>query len=170
MVCGQQIGILIYNNSEVGFLLTVLSPIIPFMYLDALCDGILKGLDQQKFTFFTSVADSFIRIVLILLLLDKFGIFAFIGIMYFSNFLTGILNTTRLLNVSGVKLDYIKNVFLPILCGFTTCLFLKFVFKGITTNIFYVLVICAICLPLYLLTLSALHVIGYDDLSFLKRK
>jgi hypothetical protein len=53
LVCGKNLGILIYNDADVGFLLCSLSPIIPYMYLDAVSDGILKGLDLQKFTFFT---------------------------------------------------------------------------------------------------------------------
>ena len=170
MVCGKQIGILIYNSADVGFLLAALSPIIPFMYLDALCDGILKGLDQQKFTFFTSVGDSALRILLILLLLNRFGIFGFIGIMYFSNFLTGILNTVRLLKVSRVKLNVGKTIILPTFCGFSLCLFTRILLQGINSGLLYVLFLCMICIPVYILILSALRIIDYDDISFIKRK
>lgn len=170
MVCGRQIGVLIYGSVDVGFLLAVLSPIIPFMYLDALCDGVLKGLDQQKFTFFTSVGDSTIRIILILLLLKKYGIYGFIGIMYFSNFLTGVLNTKRLLKVSHIKLDTIKSVFLPTLCGFSICLFAKCILQNLASNFIYVMIVCAICIPLYIAVLFVLGVIDPDDVSFIKRK
>ena len=43
----SQLGILIYNSREVGFLIGVLAPIMPFMYLESVVDGLLKGLDQQ---------------------------------------------------------------------------------------------------------------------------
>ncbi len=106
---GKKIGMLIYNSVDVGQLLVWLSPIVPFMYLDSVSDGILKGLDQQVFTFRTAISDSFIRIILILCLLPISGMKGFIGIMYFSNLLTCFLNVKRLLKVTGVKFrDFIS--------------------------------------------------------------
>lgn len=100
---GRKIGMLIYNSPDVGYLLVALSPIVPFMYLDSVSDGILKGLDQQTFTFRTAISDSTIRIILILCLLPISGMKGFIGIMYFSNFLTCFLNVRRLCKVTEVK-------------------------------------------------------------------
>ena len=110
LFAGEKIGILIYNSSDIGNLLVALSPIVPFMYLDSVADGILKGLDQQIFTFQTAVSDSTIRIILILCLLPISGMKGFIGIMYFSNFLTCFLNVKRLCKVSGLKFkDFLRN-------------------------------------------------------------
>ncbi len=107
---GEKIGILIYGSADVGHLLVALSPIVPFMYLDSVSDGILKGLDQQSFTFRTAISDSTIRIILILVLLPVSGMRGFIGIMYFSNFLTCFLNVKRLCKVSGIKFkDFLQN-------------------------------------------------------------
>ena len=153
-------------------MLKALSPIVPFMYLDAVCDGILKGLDQQKFTFRTSVSDSALRIVLILLLLKSYGIYAFIGIMYFSNFYTCFLNTKRLLKTSGLQLDFLNTFVLPLCIAFSICLItdsLLRLFSNIS-NLFYVVIICAVCIPLYSVCLLALGIINRDDLSFIKRK
>ncbi len=110
LIFGRQIGNLIYNSDDVGYLLVALSPIVPFMYLDSVSDGILKGLDQQGFTFRTAISDSTIRIILILVLLPISGMRGFIGIMYFSNFLTCFLNVRRLCRVTDVKFkDFLQN-------------------------------------------------------------
>ena len=161
---------LIYKSQDVGVLLCALSPIIPFMYLDAISDGILKGLDQQKFTFFTGLVDSTIRIALILLLLTRFGIYGFIGIMYFSNFFTGILNTKRLIKASGSAQKIIPNFLLPTTCAFTICLVAKIYFSSLhLTNLIYVICICVTCIPLYFIMLYILGVISNDDINFIKR-
>ena len=171
LVCGRRLGVLIYNSNDVGFLLCALFPIVPFMYLDAISDGILKGLDQQKFTFYTSVIDSGIRIVLVLLLLKKFGIYGFIGIMYFSNFFTCFLNTKRLVKVSGLRINLIQCFFLPTTIAFSVCLFARFLLSYfVLSNLIYVLCICAVCIPLYFVLLFSFKVIDYDDISFIKRK
>ena len=111
LLFGEKIGMLIYNSADVGYLITALSPIVPFMYLDSVSDGILKGLDEQSFTFRTAISDSTIRIILILCLLPISGMKGFIGIMYFSNFLTCFLNVRRLCKVSEVKFsDFLQNL------------------------------------------------------------
>lgn len=172
LVGGMQFGRLIYDSSDVGFLLCTLSPIVPFMYLDAICDGILKGLDQQKFTFRTSVSDSAIRIVFILLFLKRWGIYAFLGIMYFSNFLTAILNVSRLVKVSALKLNFIHIFFLPFCGAFTLCLVVSTLLKSLfnMSDLIYVILLCIICITLYLIYLFWLNIIDQEDLSFIKIK
>lgn len=172
LVCGKQLGVLIYGSEDVGFLLCALSPIVPFMYLDAISDGILKGLDQQKFTFHTSVGDSAIRIVLILLLLKRFGIYAFLGIMYFSNFLTAFLNIQRLVVSSKIKLNFVRNMLLPFCIAFTPCLLFNVILKTVFNipNIVYIIVLFLICITLYVVLLFALGIIDSDDISFIRQK
>lgn len=172
LVGGRQIGMLIYGDADVGFLLCALSPIVPFMYLDAIADGILKGLDQQKFTFHTSVCDSAIRIALVLLLLPKWGIYAFIGIMYFSNFLTCVLNTKRLIKISGSKLDFTNTFFLPFCGAFTLCFGINTLIKTLfnMSDFLFVIILCGICIPLYFAYLFMMGIIDRDDLSFIRKK
>ena len=171
LVCGKNLGILIYNDADVGFLLCSLSPIIPFMYLDAVSDGILKGLDLQKFTFFTSVGDSATRILLILLFLPRFGIKAFIIIMYFSNFITGFLNTKKLVKVSRVKFDFAGEFFIPVCCAFSLCLIVSFILNLINvSNLVFIIILILICLPLYFLLLYLFGIVDRDDISFIRQK
>lgn len=172
LVGGRQMGVLIYGDKDVGFLLCALSPIVPFMYLDAVSDGILKGLDQQKFTFHTSVSDSAIRIILILLCLKRWGIYGFIGIMYFSNLLTCVLNTRRLVKVSGLRLDFARTFFLPFCGAFTLCLGVNTLLKSLFNmpDLIYVITLCVICIILYLIYLFILRIVDHDDISFIKRK
>ena len=172
LVGGRQMGVLIYSDHDVGFLICALSPIVPFMYLDAISDGILKGLDQQSFTFRTSVSDSAIRIVLILLFLKRWGIYAFIGIMYFSNLLTCVLNTKRLVKVSGLKLNLTQTFILPACGAFVLCLGTNVLLNSFfnMTNLIYIIFLCAICITLYLVYLFSLGIVDQDDISFIMRK
>lgn len=171
LVCGKNIGVLIYNDADVGFLLCALSPIIPFMYLDAISDGILKGLDLQKFTFFTSVGDSTVRIILILLFLPRFGIKSFILIMYFSNFITGFLNTKKLIKASRVKFDFAGEFFIPVCCAFSVCLILSFILNVLNvSSILFVAIIILICIPAYFALLYLFEIVNQDDISFIRRK
>ncbi len=117
--CSRQLGAVLFNSSEVGYMIRVLSPIVPFMYLESVSDGMLKGLGQQNRSFIYNVCDSSIRIILILLLVKKFGMNAFLVIMLISNFTTSTLNTGRLMRVAGAELNIGEWIIKPLVAAFT---------------------------------------------------
>lgn len=114
---GGQIGEIIYKDNSVGRIIMLLSPLVPVMYLDSVADGILKGLDEQLITFRNSILDSSLRIILVMLLLPYYGENGFIGIMYFSNFLTCIMNVARLFKVTKCRIDFVGSVVFPTLAA-----------------------------------------------------
>ncbi len=166
-VGGKALGVLVYGSKDVGFLLCALSPTVPFMYLDAVCDGILKGLDQQKFTFRTSVFDSSLRIIFIVLFLKRWSIYAFLGIMYFSNFLTGVLNTRRLLKVSRLKINLLQMFFMPVCLSFTICFCMNILLNLFlsSSGLVYIILLCTVCIAAYFILLWSLGIIDYDDIT-----
>ena len=157
-VGGRKIGLLIYKSPEVGELLRALSPIVPLMYLDSISDGILKGLDQQAFTF--------------LILLPIFGLRGFIWIMYFSNVLTCFLNVGRLLHVTRVKIRFINEILLPLTSAAVIAIACDRLlgFWGGIGNLVYIILLCIISLPLYFGAMLMFKVVSPDDLrSFLRK-
>ena len=115
--CAAPLGQLLYHTDEVGFYLKVLSPLVPVMYLESVADGILKGLNQQTRSLLYSVADSGLRIALILLLVPKTGMGGFLFVMLLSNFFTCSLNVRRLCVVSDARIRWGKSVLTPALCA-----------------------------------------------------
>ena len=160
LVVGDDIARLVYKNEEVGFLICALAPIVPLMYLDSVADGILKGLDQQLFCFKNSIFDSSARIILVALLLPRLGLNGFIGIMYFSNFLTCFLNVHRLLKVSGAKLEILNDILLPCAAALFSVVGFNTVFSLLKLpNLFHLILVCGFGLLSYLLLLVRLDVI-----------
>ena len=165
LVSGERIGQLIYNEQEVGFLIKAFAPIVPFMYLDSISDGILKGLDQQNFTFRTSIFDSAIRIILILIFVPISGLRGFILIMYFSNFLTCFLNVKQLIKVTGLKLQIIKEMIFPCSLAVAVSLLFRVVFDKIkiSDNLVYIILLVVVSVLIYGGILSALKIVGFND-------
>lgn len=155
LISGEKIGVLIYKNNDVGFLLKCLAPIIPFMYLDSISDGILKGLDQQRFSFKTAISDSVLRIILILLILPKTGLKGFIGIMFFSNFYTCFLNIKRLIEITEIQLNYTKEIFLPFLTANFSVFFVNYLISNFSgdNNLVYIIFLLVLSIPFYLILL-----------------
>lgn len=112
---GGEIALLVYGSAGVGKIMVALAPIVPFMYLESVCDGILKGLTQQKHSLLYNVIDSSARIAAIFLFVPKYGMTGFLWIMIFSNIFTSSMNIRRLLKVAGLRLPLWRFVFLPLM-------------------------------------------------------
>ncbi len=75
---------LFFRFEKSGEYLLYLSFFPVLMFLDSSVDAILKGLNQQVFSLKVNTADSVMRIILICILVPKYGIEGYIGVMYIS--------------------------------------------------------------------------------------
>lgn len=114
---GFELGEIVYNDSDVGFVLKVLAPIVPFMYLESIASGILKGLDRQVQMFIYNLADSGARLLAVFFLVPVFGIKAYLGIMICSNSFTSLLCYKNLKNATKIDTDYLNWIIKPSILG-----------------------------------------------------
>ena len=110
---------LIYKEREIALTVKALSLLLPFMYIDSVADALLKALDLQLVTFRHAFFDSVGRIILILLLLPRFGVAGFLGVMYLSNLYTSLANLSRLTRETGAKISFAKIILTPLLLSTT---------------------------------------------------
>lgn len=111
----DRLGLIFYKSTEVGFLLKFLAPVIPLMYADSVCDGMLKGLDKQSFVFRVAVSDSLLRLLAIPLVVPRYGIKGFLVIMIVSNVYTAALRIFKLLKTAELSLDISRRIIKPAL-------------------------------------------------------
>ena len=109
----KPLGLLFYGDEMAGEIIRLLAPIIPLMYMDSVCDGLLKGLDEQGSLFRNSLFDSLGRLALIYFFLHKTGLYGFIGIMYLSNAFTCSMNFFRLKKIAKAEVKWAKWVLFP---------------------------------------------------------
>lgn len=147
--CGEKIGAFIYSDSDSGFLIHILAPLVPLMYLDSISDGILKGLDKQLFTFRTAVIDSALRVVLILIFVPRYSIDGFIVIMFASNIFTSLLNVGKLITVTGIRIKLFSNVLLPILSAAGITMMFCSLFSFISNTLVYLATVSLFSLAMY---------------------
>jgi stage V sporulation protein B len=70
----EELGYVIYSSYEAGHFIAMLAPIIPIMYLDHVTDSMLKGIGEQVFSMWVNIADSFISVILVFILIPIFDI------------------------------------------------------------------------------------------------
>lgn len=142
IVFGDSWGTAFYQNNEAGASLKILAPIVPLIYLDVVVDSLLKGMDEQFNSMKFNLADSSIRVVLVLCLMQFFGMKSYIGILFFSTIFNAALSLGRLLKVTMVKLYPVRQILLPMLNAVLSVLLAKnlLIYTSIENQIFLVLI------------------------------
>lgn len=101
------IGSHFYNSVQAGEFLRIMAPIIPLWYLDSVVDGMLKGLDQQIYSFRYNLMDSILRVTMAALLLPRFGLRGYFFLLFASEIFNASLSINRLLKVTQLEADII---------------------------------------------------------------
>ena len=130
----NELGQILYKNAQVGIMLKILAPLIPFMYLDRIVDGSLNALNQQVYTLKYNLVDMTIRICIINLLIPYFGIEGFIMVLFISTTLNFSLSANRLLKVTKLHFSIINLVLKPSISIFISTFTIKKSFNYININ------------------------------------
>ena len=117
LLFGDSWGMAFYSSGAAGAYVRVLAPLAPLMYLDVVVDSLLKGLDEQFNSMKYNLADSLIRVVLVLCLLRFLGMESYVGILFFSTIFNAALSLHRLLKVTQVRLSLVWHILLPLGCA-----------------------------------------------------
>lgn len=100
---GSDLGRAIYGSGKVGYYLHILAPLIPIMYLDNICDSMLKGLGEQIFTMKVNVIDAASCVLCVFFLVPKVGIMGYVAIILLSEMINFGFSVFRLKKVTGAK-------------------------------------------------------------------
>lgn len=154
-IYGDLLGQLLFNSETVSMMLRVLAPITPFMYMDTIADGLLKGLDRQGKALRNNTIDSILRILLITFAVPTFGIYGFLGVMVFSNVLVASLNMGTLLKACRLGFEWKDWVLRPLAAvGLATAVWALLPLRGTVLRMIIGSALwCGVYLLLYWLTL-----------------
>ena len=171
---GNELGFILYKTDTIGPMLRVLSTIVPFVYIEVIADGILKGLDKQVSCLKYSLIDAVCRIILIYFLLPIKGMYALMGIMIASCIFTSSLNFNKLLKETGLHFNLSAWLIKPTLAAaFAGCysrLIISRLFRysfGLTTKIFLGTFIIIL---FYFGLLFLIKTITNEDLMWIKKQ
>ena len=99
----SDLGQAIYHSDKVGYYLNILAPLIPIMYLDNICDSMLKGLGEQIFTMKVNVIDAASCVLCVFFLVPKVGIMGYVAVILLSEMINFGFSVFRLKKVTGEK-------------------------------------------------------------------
>ena len=163
-----ELGMAIYNRSDVAMYLKALSPVIPFLYIDVAVDSMLKGLGQQTSSMRYNIIDSLVSVMLILWLLPRYAIIGYLITIYASQILNFGLSIRRLQKVTAFQLKLFSWVLTPMLCIAGAISASRLLFRGTTPTLVGLVLQIAVSGALYMACLSAMSVITDSDRTWFK--
>ena len=119
------LGVALYKKEKVGLYLGMLSLLSIPMYLDTVVDSMLKGLNQQMSSLKFNIADSVLRVAAIYLFLPKFGMMAYIVLLYASELFNLSLSLGKLISVTDLKINISEYILPPAICSILSFIVIK---------------------------------------------
>lgn len=125
MIFHENLSKALYKNEKVGIYLGMLALLAIPMYLDSVVDSMLKGLNEQVSSLKFNIADSVLRIIFIWIFLPKFGIRAYITLLYLSEVFNLALSLGKLIKVTGLRISFCKHILPPAICSAFSFIIIK---------------------------------------------
>lgn len=94
------LGSLLYRSDDAGRYLLLFAPLVPMLYLDAIVDGMLKGLGQQAYCVRCNTVTSLLDVALLLVLLPRYGLGGYFFSFTLSHAVNFFLSIARLVRMT----------------------------------------------------------------------
>jgi len=155
----DELCLALYQNPQAGDYLKWFSLMVPMLYCDAITDAMIKGLGQQKISVRYNILTSCMDVILLYILLPKYGISGYFASFLITHLINFGLSLRRLLKITGQKLPILT----PLACiGAVTAAILL----CLSIRQFFLRGICFVAIFGSLLTL--LQILSKEDILWIK--
>lgn len=113
----EELGETFYPGEGTADALRLLALVNPLMYVQTICDGLLKAVDGQKYTLRYSVYNSILRIAVILTVIPLSGATGYLFLLVLSNTVEFALCYRRLKKYASFSVGVWKGVLYPVGCA-----------------------------------------------------
>lgn len=117
---GQQIGVLVFHSENSGKLLTALAFLCPFLYVSTTLTSVINGLGKTGVTFLHTILGLCLRIIFLVLITPREGIYGYLLGMTLSQILICVLNGIYLVRKNGIRFQIMNHFVWPMV--FSSCI------------------------------------------------
>jgi stage V sporulation protein B len=129
-----EIAIAVYNDSQVGLMIKLISYVCPFMYLNMVISSMLNALGEQVSSFIVNIIESILKISIIYFFVPVYGFNAYLFALFITTILNTILYLIRLLQVSCIVFDISNWIFKPVAAAVISAFLAKNIFLIFVRN------------------------------------
>lgn len=118
----KPLGLLLFNQADVGHMLTILSPYIVIMGLQSISSSILNGINKQRTSMNNFLISSVFLVLctLILTAIPSLRIYGYIIGLYLSGIICTVLNMISVFKSTGLPFPTMRLLVQPLVCSVIT--------------------------------------------------
>ena len=117
---GRPVGELLGGGELAGRMITVIAPVIPFIYMEIVLEAIIKGMGLQSFSSMNYLAEYIIRIAAVLILIPRIGFYGIVISYYASNTFGNCARFIKVTKTTGARRNICGTFLLPVIVAFIT--------------------------------------------------
>ena len=117
---GSQIGELLGGGELAGTMITIIAPVVPFIYMEIVLEAIIKGLGLQSFSSMNYLAEYVIRIAAVLILVPQIGFYGIVVSYYASNIFGNCMRFVKVTKAAKARRALCGTLILPVILAFLT--------------------------------------------------
>ena len=167
----NELGLAVYGSADVGRYIRTLSLLMPLMYLDAVADGMLRGLGQQIYSMKVNIADSLISVLFVYFLLPRYAVTGYLFMIGFTELFNFILSLRRLSKITKLSFSaakILKSAFCAAGSVLSAALLLRILGIPLNSEVISVTLHIALSVVTYVLFLFSLACFDRQDIAWLK--
>ncbi len=115
---GNEIGIIMSGDEFAGRIIKILAPAVPFIYLEIILEGILKGMGRHSFSSLNYLVEYTIRISVLLICVPLFGFYGIVMSYLASNIICNTSRILKIISITGIKFSFSDNIIIPLISAF----------------------------------------------------
>jgi len=127
-VFAEELGYVLYDSYYAGYYISLMSLVIPIMYLDHVADSMLKGIGEHVYSMWVNIFDALLSVFLVWLLIPLMGIGGYALVIIAMEAFNFIFSITRLYKRVPFKISFKKGFFLPFISALAAVLLSKSLF------------------------------------------
>lgn len=112
---GEEIGHLMSGDNFAGKIIAILAPAVPFIYLEIILEGILRGMGKHSFSSLNYLVEYTIRISVVLICVPVFGFYGIVASYLASNIICNISRLVMIMKITKVKFCFSDNIVIPVI-------------------------------------------------------
>jgi len=106
VLLAEEVCLWLYGNTEAAAFLRLYGLLVPMLYCDAITDAMTKGLGQQKSCVRYNILTSSLDVVLLYLLLPRYGMMGYFVSFFVTHLLNFCLSLRRLLKITNLSIPF----------------------------------------------------------------
>ncbi|MDE6502810.1 MAG: oligosaccharide flippase family protein [Ruminococcus sp.] len=120
MKFGDNIGELLGGGELAGKMITIIAPVVPFIYMEIILEALIKGMGLQGFSSLNYLAEYAIRISVVLIFVPKFGFYGIVASYYSSNVIGNCARFIKIIRHTKTPFRPFRIIAVPVLYAFLT--------------------------------------------------